>query len=171
MSLAAEWSVFWFNVLVYVLLVPMRMQLDVWLPDTFFAPGRWWYRTREWERDGDFYRDRLRIDRWKDRLPVITSRNNFSKRRLVGNDRPYLEQFVLETCRAESNHVRAIISVLIMRLWTPPGLWFLCFLLALWGNLPFILIQRHNRPRLQRALERIAERTLSRGNEGDLQFA
>mgnify|MGYP001183180035 CR=1 FL=1 len=171
MSIAAEWSVFWLNVFVYALLVPVRMQVDVWLPDACFDPNRWWFRTRDWERDGDVYRDRLRIDRWKDRLPTVTSLNRFSKRRLAGNDQPYLERFVLETCRAESNHVRAILSVVVMQLWTPPGVWVICFLLAFSGNLPFILIQRHNRPRLQRALERIAGRTLPRSGEPDLQFA
>lgn len=153
-----SWSLFWFNAAVFLLMTLVRMRVDVLLPDRCFAPGQWIFRTQAWERDGDFYRDVLRIDRWKDKVPAVDSLNNFSKRQLTGAHADYLQRFVLETCRAESNHLRSVLSVIPLRLWTPPDLWLLCFLLALLGNLPFVLIQRYNRPRLQRTLARIQDR-------------
>ncbi|MEA5054624.1 MAG: hypothetical protein VB093_14395 [Propionicimonas sp.] len=148
------------NVTVYVLMTLGRMQWDVWLPAKFFDPDRWWYRTRDWERGGELYRELLRIDRWKDKVPAVDGRTHFSKRHLLGDDPTYLRQFVMETCRGESNHLRAVLSTIPMRLWTPLDVWMVCFLIALLGNLPFILIQRYNRPRLQRALGRVERRAL-----------
>jgi hypothetical protein len=48
-----------------------------------------------------------------------------------------------------------------MRLWTPVDLWLVCMLIAVVGNVPFIMIQRYNRPRLMRALERMERRELA----------
>ncbi len=160
----ASWSLFWLNVTIYALTTLWRMQVDVWIPVKYFDPDRWWFRIRSWERQGDFYKDNLRIERWKDKVPAVNGRNHFSKRHLVGSDPTYLRQFIIETCRGESNHVRAVLSVIPMRLWTPFDLWLVCFLIALVGNLPFVLIQRYNRPRLQRALVRVERRALEAGS-------
>jgi len=156
----ATWSLFALNCFVYALLVVVRAWIDVILPPRFFSPNRWLFRTRDWEHDGDVYRV-LRIDRWKDRLPSLVTWQRFSKKRLTQASRRYLNRFVIETCRAESNHVRAIASVVLMRLWTPFDLWMTCLVIALAGNVPFILIQRYNRPRLLRILARMERRELA----------
>lgn len=62
-----------------------------------------------------------------------------------------VELLVQETCVAEAVHTASILLGL-GALWLWPGwggvvLWLIWFLLA---NLPFILIQRYNRPRLMR---------------------
>lgn len=162
----ASWSLFWFNCILYTLLVVVRAWIDMMIPDRYLKPDRWWFRTRDWEKDGEWYREELRIDRWKDKLPTLKTAARFSKKRLTEASRRYLNRFITETCRAESNHLRAIGSVVAMRLWTPIDLWLVCLLLAVVGNLPFIMIQRYNRPRLMRALERIERRQLATA-EGD----
>lgn len=63
----------------------------------------------------------------------------------------HAELLVQETCVAEAVHTASILLGL-GALWLCPGwggvvLWLIWFLLA---NLPFILIQRYNRPRLMR---------------------
>jgi len=156
----ASWSLFALNCLIYATLVVVRAWVDVAIPERYFRADRWLFRTREWERDGEFYRV-LRIDRWKDRLPSLETWHRFSKKKLTDASRRYLNRFVVETCRAESNHLRAIVSVVMMRLWTPIDLWLTCLVIALAGNLPFILIQRYNRPRLLRILNRMDQRELS----------
>ncbi len=167
----ASWSLFWVNCIIYTALVAVRAWVDVTLPDRFFRPDRWWFRTREWEREGEIYRTHLRIDRWKDHLPALETWNRFSKKRLADANQRYLSRFVVETCRAESNHLRAIASVVAMRLWTPLDLWLTCLVIALIGNVPFILIQRYNRPRLQRTLGRIEQRALASRGENELRPA
>ena len=159
----ASWNLFMINVAIYVLIVVVQRHVDVWLPQRTFNPTHRRYRAFRWEREGDFYRDVLKIDHWKDHLPCLDGRNHFSKKTLTGRRPDYLEQFVIETCRAESNHVTAILSVVVMRVWTPFDLWLVCFVLAIVGNVPFICIQRYNRPRLQRTLVSIEQRRIARG--------
>ncbi|MDR2931387.1 MAG: hypothetical protein LBV06_10870 [Propionibacteriaceae bacterium] len=157
-GLGAGWDLFLVNIICYVVFVVVRRHVDVWLPDRFFDPRRRRFRSAAWERDGEFYRDILKIDRWKDDLPCLTPLTGFSKKTILGLRSEYLERFVMETCRAESNHVSAIVFVMLMRAWTPSGLWWLCFVIAVFGNVPFICIQRYNRPRLLRTLEGIGAR-------------
>lgn len=166
----ASWSLFWLNCIIYTLLVVVRAWVDVVIPQRYFSPDRWLYRTRDWERDGEIYRDALRIHLWKDRLPALDTWNRFSKKRLSAANGRYLRRFIIETCRAESNHLRAIGAVALMRLWTPLDLWLTCLTIAVLGNLPFILIQRYNRPRLQRILARVELRELAAAEGGDPEF-
>lgn len=168
----ASWSLFWFNCILYTVLVVVRAWVDMIIPERYLQPDRWWFRTRDWERDGEIYREQLRIDRWKDKLPSLRTAARFSKKRLTEASRRYLNRFVLETCRAESNHLRAIGSVVVMRFWTPVDLWMVCLLIAVAGNVPFIMIQRYNRPRLLRALERMERRELAAtGDDAELRPA
>ena len=162
----ASWTLFWVNCIVYTVLVVVRAWVDVVIPERYFRPERWLFRTRDWEREGEVYRSLLRIDRWKDRLPALDTWHRFSKKRLTEANHHYLRRFITETCRAESNHLRAVGSVVLMRLWTPLDLWMTCLVIAVAGNLPFILIQRYNRPRLQRILGRMERRELATA-EGD----
>lgn len=162
----ASWSLFWLNCILYTVLVMVRAWIDVLIPARFLRPDGWWFRTRDWERDGEWYREELRIDRWKDKLPSLRTASRFSKKRLTEASRRYFNRFITETCRAESNHLRAIASVMVMRLWTPVDLWLVCMLIAVVGNVPFIMIQRYNRPRLMRALERLQRRELAAAGEG-----
>lgn len=159
----ATWDLFVFNLACYGVIVLLQRFVDVWLPNRTFDPSHRRYRAFKWERAGGFYRDVLKIDRWKDKLPCIDARTHFSKKSLAGQRADYLEQFVVETCRSESSHVTMILWVGAMRLWTPFDLWLLCFVLAVVGNLPFICIQRYNRPRLQHALAHIEERRIASG--------
>jgi glycosyl-4,4'-diaponeurosporenoate acyltransferase len=107
-----------------------------------------WPRSR-FEQGGGWYRRRLGIERWKDRLPEAGgSLGGRSKRRLGG--RAQVDVLYLETMRAELVHV-----VLLGLEWVPlvwlPGVWRVVpVVVALAGNLPFIAIQRYNRARIDR---------------------
>lgn len=146
-------DLFWFNFTLYWVLTGVRILIDPFLPRSWIDPDAWPFRLSEWEEGGEFYRRVLHIDRWKDRLPTFAGRTGFDKKRLSTSDPAYLAKFVTETCRGESHHLRSIGSVLLMRLWTPFSMWLVMVTLATMGNLPFIAIQRYNRPRLRKALE------------------
>src|SRR5690349_19060265 len=93
---AAVWAAWSVVVGITVHLVPARV----------FTHDTWLTRLRPFERDGRLY-ERVRIRRWKDRLPeagALFSRDG-SKRALPGRSRAGLERFVLETRRAEYVHV------------------------------------------------------------------
>lgn len=123
------------------------------LPQRFFARLPVVSRSYSWEDNGRLYR-RLGIRRWKDGLPEAGDfyPGGFSKRHLVGRDHAYLSRFVLEAGRAEFSHWLTWALALTFFAWTP---WRVGVLMLLYGaatNLPCILIQRYNRPRLARAL-------------------
>ncbi len=162
-------NLFWFNFAVYWVWTGARILVDPHLPARFFDPSRPEFRPMRWEAGGEFYRQVLRIDRWKRYLPSFAGPNRFSKRHLLTAEPEYLTRFITETCRGESNHVRAVLSVVVMKLWTPLDLWLFVFTIALVGNLPFIFVQRYNRPRLQRTLAVTARRATLELEPGELQ--
>ena len=60
---------------------------------------------------------------------------------------------IQETCIAEFVHiVLFVLGFGCVLIWEGPGGWMAAAVYNLLGNVPFILIQRYNRPRLQRLL-------------------
>lgn len=126
------------------------------LPKRWFHWDRFPYRSFGWEREGNVYQ-KLNIRRWQNRipdmsriLPGIMPAKRITGRVNVGQ----LETMLRETCVAEWIH--ALLGALglgCLRLWPGPG-GAAVSVLYLLGNLPFILVQRYNRPRLVRLLGR-----------------
>ena len=113
------------------------------------------------EREMALYR-RLRLPRWKDRLPQFNP--EFDKRHLAAVPTPaYLRQFLEVTCHAEIIHeliaLLGFLSLFFCLLCEHPLDWLpLFFGIALFiglCNLPFAAIQRYNRFRLVRLLGRM----------------
>ena len=126
------------------------------MPIRWFNPGD----AFTWERDGRFYEVIFRIKSWKDRLPDAARwfGGGFAKRALAGTERDYLERFIGETWRGELCHWSAIGFAPVFFLWNP---WWgnaIIVAYAVTANLPCILVQRYNRLRLQRLLERAERR-------------
>ena len=115
-------------------------------------------RARPFEAGGAWYRRRLRIHRWKDKLPEAGGlfRGGMSKRHLPGRDVPALQRFVRETRRAEYAHWWAMACGPLFVLWNPPLAAGLLVAYGVLVNLPFIVIQRYNRFRLLALLDRLA---------------
>ena len=72
---------------------------------------------------------------------------------LEGNFRKQLPRMIEETCVAEFIHFLLILlGFYALRLWPGTGGAVFTAVYILLGNLPFLIIQRYNRPRLQRLL-------------------
>lgn len=124
------------------------------------ARDGWGLRERRFERGGHWYRHRLRVHRWKDRLPEAGAlfAGGISKRELPARDVEGLTLFVRETRRAELAHWWALWCGPVFVLWNPP---LAAALLIIYGaaiNLPFIAVQRYNRFRTQALIGRIEQR-------------
>jgi glycosyl-4,4'-diaponeurosporenoate acyltransferase len=146
------WAVWSFSVGLFTHRLPVdRLDRDAWL-----------LRLRPAELDASFY-GRLRVKRWKDRLPEAGTffAGGFSKRAVVARDPVYLERFVIETRRAEVTHwlVMAIAPVFVV--WNPWWVVVIMFVYAFVANAPCLLVQRYNRMRLYRVLERQKRATRS----------
>jgi len=129
------------------------------IPRRWFSHSRFPYRAYRWEKNGKIYK-KLRIDAWKDRMPDMSRvmRDMVPKR--VGKAPHSHDVWILvaETCRAEIVHLcLCALSPVIWLFWRSFVGIVLCFVVIL-CNLPFILIQRYNRPTLVALAQRLEAR-------------
>jgi len=126
------------------------------LDETRLSRDGWLLRQRRFESAGRWYRRWLRINRWKDRVPEAGGlfRGGVSKRQLPAYDAAGLQLFVRETRRAELAHWWAMCCGLAFVLWNPPLAAGLLLAYGVLANLPFIVIQRYNRFRIQALVAR-----------------
>jgi glycosyl-4,4'-diaponeurosporenoate acyltransferase len=124
------------------------------LPDRALDAEPTLLRERAWEDGGRFYRDHLRVGRWKRHLPEggAVFRGGFDKRTLRGSSSETLVRYRRETRRAELGHWLALAPAPLFALWNPPVLWPAMALYAVAVNVPCIVAQRYNRLRLSRVL-------------------
>lgn len=129
------------------------------LPRAWFHPDRFPFRAFAWEREGKIY-DKLRIRNWKDQLPDMSRVMKDMIPKRVGTC-PTAEKVMIlvrETCVAELIHwLLALCGGVVYLFWKNSVGVLLSFLVFL-GNLPFILIQRYNRPTLLALAKRLAAR-------------
>ena len=84
-------------------------------------------------------------------------RGGFEKRKADTRSINYLETFARETCRAELVHWVIILLLPLFFVWNPPLGVLIMLPLVVVLNLPFIMIQRYNRPRLVKILNKKVE--------------
>lgn len=124
------------------------------LPKSWFRYDLFPFRPFRFEKGGDIY-TALGVRHWKDRLPdmsVILPAIMVSKKLPKTAVEDQLVLMIRETCVAELVHgLLCIAGLHCIRLWPGAG-GLLAAALNFLGNLPYIIIQRFNRPRLVRLL-------------------
>ncbi len=130
------------------------------LPRAVFAREGFLFRTRRWERGGEIYERVFRIRRWKESLPEAGGmfKGGFAKRAIGDRSSDRLELFIAETRRAEFTHWLVVVLSFTFFAWNPMRVAVWMPLIGFLGNAPFIMVQRHLRPRLQRLAADAAER-------------
>lgn len=118
------------------------------LPRSTFDPAKERYAPKEWEHGGRWYRDTLKIQTWKDRIPQHIGKNGFSKKHLTEMSIDYLDQFILETCRGEWMHMKNCVCAVVTLIINPLLVGLVMSLLIMLANVPFAAVQRYNRFRL-----------------------
>lgn len=138
--------VFWFYLVGYVVSkIPERfLQNDYILTKLF-----------EFEKNTNWFKKYLKIDKWKDRLPELGNffGEGFPKRSVATGDISHFKVFIRETRRAEIAHWIMTGGWILTIIFNP--LWAILFNLvfAHLVNFPCLLVQRYNRVRLLRVLE------------------
>lgn len=122
-----------------------------------------------WERGGEIY-IKLGIKKWKDALPDMSKimKDMVPKKVRFGSSSADVERLILETCVAEITHdILCLVSPVIIFFWAQTSLitGVLLTLLYIICNIPFIMIQRFNRPNLMRLAERLSKREQRMKNE------
>lgn len=107
------------------------------------------YRTRKWENQGKTYRKVL-VHKWKGLLPDGAKyfKGDFTKKHLLSIEPEYIEKFIKESCRAEIVHWLGMLPFIVFFLLVPPLVAALLIVYAIVVNIPCIIAQRYNRPRL-----------------------
>ena len=130
------------------------------VPKGWFKPEKGWFRSFSFERNGAVY-EKLGIRKWHNKvldmsriLPCLMPSKNLS-----GDYEARLPMMIQETCVAEIVHITVSIAGLrCLRMWPGIGGITVTAIHIVFLNLPFILIQRYNRPRLIRLQKKLQTR-------------
>ena len=125
------------------------------LPKKYFSPDAFLFKQRKWEKNGALYTDLFKVKLWKKYLPdgAAVTKNGYRKKNLRDFSEENLTLFLEETCRGELGHLLAILPFWVFGLFAPIQIIGFMFVYALLVNLPCIIAQRYNRPRIIRYLE------------------
>lgn len=125
------------------------------IPNRYFSSSGILFKERKWERKGKFYVKVCRVKKWKRFLPDggAMIRGGYSKKNLSDYSRENLELFIVESCRAELSHLLSILPFWIFGLFAPSIVILYMLIYALVVNLPCIIAQRYNRPRILRVFK------------------
>ncbi|MED1204195.1 hypothetical protein [Heyndrickxia acidicola] len=120
-------------------------------PKSLYHPANGLFKEKSFERK--LYK-KMNVAVWKDKLPEWGKLLSFEKKNLHKDiTLAYIDQFILETCYAEAGHLGMAAAgfACIFINSSTNFLMALSFAIAnVCIQLPFILIQRYNRPRLLR---------------------
>lgn len=115
-------------------------------------PEGFLFREHAWELGGRIY-EKLNIKHWQARIPDVSKylgRWMPQKKLNVGFTAETVRTMIRETCTAEMVHnLLNIAGLWLINLWHGVGGIVMYLIYFLLGNLPFILVQRYNRPRLK----------------------
>ena len=129
------------------------------LPKRWLHPEKFPFRTYTWE---DKLWKALQIRKWQSKVPDMSRlfKKLMPEKKLTQQTVQELPLMIEETCVAELTHgLLCIAGLFLLKIWPGTGGVFLTVIYIVFGNLPFLLIQRYNRPRLQKLLARQTRRT------------
>ena len=129
------------------------------LPKKWFRADLFPYRSYKFEQDGRIY-DKLHIRKWQNKVPSMSKILPFMMpaKNLSGDYKKRLPRMLQETCVAELIHtLNCFIGLYCLKLYPGAGGVIILILYVVLFNLPFIIIQRYNRPRLLRIAKKIGQ--------------
>lgn len=126
------------------------------VPKSWFKYDAFPFHSFAFEKGGKLY-ERLGIKKWQTRIPDMSRifTGIMPPKNLQGAYAQRLPIMIQETCIAECTHeMLCIFSLFGLTLWDSPLRFVLTAFYILVLNLPYILVQRYNRPRLLRIWKR-----------------
>lgn len=129
------------------------------LPKFLFCGDDFPYRPYSFERDGAIY-EKLYIKSWQNKLPDMSKLfpSLMPRKAIEDKSAVAFKRMIEETCVAEFTHTYlALVGFVCLALWKGVGGIVISLLFA-FGNIPFIIIQRYNRPKLVRVYKKQLKR-------------
>jgi glycosyl-4,4'-diaponeurosporenoate acyltransferase len=145
------------NLLTFFLFSIVITLLSNRMPDGLYSSRNWILREREWEKKGEIYQQILKVKLWKKFLPELSdfAKGVFPKKTIKEFSKDYLQKFLFESRKSEVTHWCIIFSAVLFYLWNDFNSASLILAIAAVLNLPYIIIQRYNRPRIMEVVESI----------------
>ena len=129
------------------------------LPRKWFRYDRFPFRAWKWEKNGTIY-EKIHIQDWKDHMPDLSRlmKDMVPKRLGFCPTAEQVRTLIAETCVAEAVHVCLCLVAPVIWLFWRNGMGIFLTGVVIVCNLPFIWIQRYNRPALIAFAKRLEER-------------
>lgn len=149
------WSCFYYLVVISII----AFFVGRLLPKKWFCSDKFPYRAYRFEDGGRIY-EKLYVRKWQNKVPDMSKvlPKIMPAKNLSGDYKSRLPRMLQETCVAELIHsLNCFAGLYCLELY--PGIWgiIISILYIILFNLPFIVIQRYNRPRLLRIAERMRQ--------------
>lgn len=141
---------FWYCVIYIAVLGILSFIIGRLLPKGWFHADKFPYKTAAGEQK--IYQA-LRVKSWQSKVPDMSRlfRHIMPAKKMTAETVADIPRMLEETCVAELTHtLLSILGLAILWLWPGWGGIIVTIIYILLGNVPFIIIQRYNRPRLQR---------------------
>ncbi|MCH3976060.1 MAG: glycosyl-4,4'-diaponeurosporenoate acyltransferase [Bacilli bacterium] len=126
------------------------------IPNRAYDPDSFFYRSHRFELEGKLYERLFAVKKWKHLLPdggAVFKKRGYKKKKLESFSKENLELFLVESARGELTHWLAIFPFWIFGFFAPPYIILIMLAYALIVNLPCIIVQRYNRPRIKKILK------------------
>lgn len=134
------------------------------LPKSWFRANRFPYKSFAFEKEGKIYQ-KLNIHYWQNKVPDMSRILPWSMpaKNMAGDYQNRLPEMIQETCVAEMIHgLLCITGLYCLRLYPGAGGVLVVLIYIIVFNLPYILIQRYNRPRLMRIEKKLRKQQTDR---------
>lgn len=126
------------------------------IPEKFLNKDYFFTNILFFEKNSNWFNKYLLINKWKDQMPELGGffKQGFQKRSVANGEIAQLELFIKETRRAEIAHWLMTAGWILTTLFNP--LWAVIFniIFAHLVNFPCLIIQRYNRVRLIKVLNK-----------------
>ena len=125
------------------------------LPKRWFTGDAKVYQVSEREIK---FLNKIKVKTWKEKIPNIAKiKYKSSDIQIDPKDPKFVKKLLTETCYAESLHISCIVTAVVAALCIVKTRWFLTMALPIaivytFFNIPSILVQRYNRPRMKKQL-------------------
>lgn len=142
--------------LLWPLLQLGAMEITYRIPDEFYSVDNRLFKLYFFEKQGQLYEQVFKVKKWKHLLPdgARYFKRGYQKKHLKDGSKENLEVFVKETCRAEMTHILGFWPFILFGLFIEPIGVVMMLIYALAVNLPCVLVQRYNRIRLVKIINR-----------------
>ena len=130
------------------------------LPYKLFRYDRYPFKSFPFERNGRIYL-KLRINKWHNKVPDMSRifPQMMPSKKMSDDSRQTIQVMVYETCVAEAVHwLLCIFALHTLEIWSGLMGWLVTMAYIFIGNVPFCLIQRYNRPRFIKLMNRLEAR-------------